>query len=110
MLAGNSPGLCDPRRGPDRPRRCFQGPRSEEHTSELQSLRHLVCRLLLEKKKKKTKIVFDGTSVNCLTFKNGQEVVVCPLMTTTTRYMLGDVLLTEMSKIKVMSTLQCNRQ
>src|SRR5437899_5414679 len=30
----------------DRPRN-----RSEEHTSELQSLRHLVCRLLLEKKK-----------------------------------------------------------
>src|SRR5947199_1284271 len=29
--------------------------RSEEHTSELQSLRHLVCRLLLEKKKKKKK-------------------------------------------------------
>src|SRR5947199_7591338 len=28
------------------------GRRSEEHTSELQSLRHLVCRLLLEKKKK----------------------------------------------------------
>src|ERR1035438_10651261 len=28
------------------------GSRSEEHTSELQSLRHLVCRLLLEKKKK----------------------------------------------------------
>src|SRR5437899_9785570 len=28
--------------------------RSEEHTSELQSLRHVVCRLLLEKKKKKT--------------------------------------------------------
>src|SRR5947199_6583721 len=27
------------------------GRRSEEHTSELQSLRHLVCRLLLEKKK-----------------------------------------------------------
>src|SRR5947199_1685143 len=27
------------------------GSRSEEHTSELQSLRHLVCRLLLEKKK-----------------------------------------------------------
>src|ERR1035438_10913574 len=30
-------------------RRCCH--RSEEHTSELQSLRHLVCRLLLEKKK-----------------------------------------------------------
>src|SRR5436853_6744679 len=29
-------------------------PRSEEHTSELQSLRQLVCRLLLEKKKKDT--------------------------------------------------------
>src|SRR5262245_62997604 len=30
----------------------FGTARSEEHTSELQSLRHLVCRLLLEKKKK----------------------------------------------------------
>src|SRR5690606_40713788 len=30
-------------------------PRSEEHTSELQSRENLVCRLLLEKKKKKTK-------------------------------------------------------
>src|SRR5687768_17740075 len=29
--------------------------RSEEHTSELQSRLHLVCRLLLEKKKKKNK-------------------------------------------------------
>src|SRR5258705_13301737 len=29
----------------------FDVGRSEEHTSELQSLRHLVCRLLLEKKK-----------------------------------------------------------
>src|SRR5882724_12433139 len=32
--------------------------RSEEHTSELQSLRHLVCRLLLEKKKNK-KILYS---------------------------------------------------
>src|SRR5687767_15692640 len=31
------------------------GARSEEHTSELQSLAYLVCRLLLEKKKKKKK-------------------------------------------------------
>src|SRR2546429_7166831 len=30
---------------------CFVGLRSEEHTSELQSRLHLVCRLLLEKKK-----------------------------------------------------------
>src|SRR5258707_9160618 len=36
-----------PRRGSDAPRR-----RSEEHTSELQSRQYLVCRLLLEKKKK----------------------------------------------------------
>src|SRR5689334_23798918 len=32
----------------------IRNPRSEEHTSELQSQFHLVCRLLLEKKKKKT--------------------------------------------------------
>src|SRR5689334_23467559 len=32
------------------------GERSEEHTSELQSQFHLVCRLLLEKKKKKKRI------------------------------------------------------
>src|SRR5687767_15764931 len=31
---------------------CSSGTRSEEHTSELQSLAYLVCRLLLEKKKK----------------------------------------------------------
>jgi len=30
-----------------------RGERSEEHTSELQSRQYLVCRLLLEKKKKK---------------------------------------------------------
>src|SRR5258708_25976659 len=45
---GERPGgdqLLDVDRGADRPR-------SEEHTSELQSPDHLVCRLLLEKKKK----------------------------------------------------------
>src|SRR5258708_18610533 len=36
-------------------RRVFLNKRSEEHTSELQSPDHLVCRLLLEKKKKNTK-------------------------------------------------------
>src|SRR5438093_4445591 len=39
----------------DRGRRRRPPHRSEEHTSELQSLTNLVCRLLLEKKKKKTK-------------------------------------------------------
>src|SRR5258708_15603758 len=34
-----------------------RSPRSEEHTSELQSPDHLVCRLLLEKKKNKPHIV-----------------------------------------------------
>src|SRR5437899_7417032 len=50
-----------PRRGTLPPRRIATSTaaarlRSEEHTSELQSLRHLVCRLLLEKKKKKNTI------------------------------------------------------
>src|SRR3989449_4293888 len=35
--------------------------RSEEHTSELQSRLHLVCRLLLEKKKKNKKICLTPT-------------------------------------------------
>src|SRR2546425_9055854 len=35
-------------------RQLFDNGRSEEHTSELQSLAYLVCRLLLEKKKKNT--------------------------------------------------------
>src|SRR2546425_9191420 len=36
--------------------------RSEEHTSELQSLAYLVCRLLLEKKKKNTARTTEQTS------------------------------------------------
>src|SRR2546426_3453661 len=39
-------------RGEKRPRPDREGIRSEEHTSELQSPCNLVCRLLLEKKKK----------------------------------------------------------
>src|SRR2546429_6974425 len=39
--------------------------RSEEHTSELQSRLHLVCRLLLEKKKKKS--MQSATSCNACT-------------------------------------------
>src|SRR5437762_7538913 len=37
-------------------------PRSEEHTSELQSPMYLVCRLLLEKKKKKKNITIQRIS------------------------------------------------
>src|SRR5690349_24194635 len=40
---------------PGEPGRQAAADRSEEHTSELQSRRDLVCRLLLEKKKKKQK-------------------------------------------------------
>src|SRR5258708_21242801 len=43
------------RRGQFDPARLAVEERSEEHTSELQSPDHLVCRLLLEKKKKKQK-------------------------------------------------------
>src|SRR5215216_7313355 len=38
--------------------------RSEEHTSELQSPDHLVCRLLLEKKKKQTYITISDKKQN----------------------------------------------
>src|SRR2546429_5990999 len=38
--------------------------RSEEHTSELQSRLHLVCRLLLEKKKKTTRTVTSRRTVS----------------------------------------------
>src|SRR2546429_5612256 len=40
----------------------YGGYRSEEHTSELQSRLHLVCRLLLEKKKKTKKRIIDSTA------------------------------------------------
>src|SRR3712207_8073225 len=48
-------GRTTPRAAPDarRPSRAGRPRRSEEHTSELQSRQYLVCRLLLEKKKKK---------------------------------------------------------
>src|SRR5262245_62605780 len=54
-LAGHGFNPYDPRRDPreatfDGRPALATGGRSEEHTSELQSLRHLVCRLLLEKK------------------------------------------------------------
>src|SRR2546425_7505981 len=49
-------GSADPELGPTpvRPRESGREPRSEEHTSELQSLAYLVCRLLLEKKKQRS--------------------------------------------------------
>src|SRR5258708_31919416 len=48
-VGDNGPGISDEQR-----EHLFEPHRSEEHTSELQSPDHLVCRLLLEKKKKKS--------------------------------------------------------
>src|SRR5437899_3674065 len=53
-LFGLLPEKRGPRRGHKLTPEVLDFARSEEHTSELQSLRHLVCRLLLEKKKQKT--------------------------------------------------------
>src|SRR5947208_9087856 len=49
-----------PRSSPSSPASRSQASRSEEHTSELQSPDHLVCRLLLEKKKKKVRMYADN--------------------------------------------------
>src|SRR5437899_5684663 len=56
-----------------------RGPRSEEHTSELQSLRHLVCRLLLEKKNGEKHITVEtvkasGPQTNLASAKMDQRV------------------------------------
>src|SRR3989442_10088283 len=54
-------------RGPPR-HRAAQPDRSEEHTSELQSRPHLVCRLLLEKKNKQNYVI-PGLKRNFLDYK-----------------------------------------
>src|SRR5258705_1182824 len=61
VIAGQNPGTNHPRMLSVLEKAKANGAkiiavRSEEHTSELQSLRHLVCRLLLEKKKKLRRI------------------------------------------------------
>src|SRR5690625_7087909 len=56
LSRSSSESTSSPTRWPARHRataiRCTRSGRSEEHTSELQSRGHLVCRLLLEKKKR----------------------------------------------------------
>src|SRR2546427_5708297 len=47
--------------------------RSEEHTSELQSQSNLVCRLLLEKKKKTTTPTLALARTSCATTSRGRE-------------------------------------
>src|SRR5436189_1682545 len=54
-----------------------RGSRSEEHTSELQSPMYLVCRLLLEKKKKKKNYETSRDKINHSTYRclrNGTTV------------------------------------
>src|SRR5690625_6440800 len=60
------PSLCLLPNGSTRSKTSWQKERSEEHTSELQSRGHLVCRLLLEKKKQFMQSRFATT--NCFTF------------------------------------------
>src|SRR5687767_15659616 len=50
---------------PQSKRRGAQCPRSEEHTSELQSLAYLVCRLLLEKKTSPKSVRFARPTARC---------------------------------------------
>src|SRR3712207_7522474 len=60
------PGRPRPGAGPRAAAGGLPGPRSEEHTSELQSRQYIVCRLLLEKKKKLVVLVDAGHLVQLL--------------------------------------------
>src|SRR5690554_7635590 len=55
------------------PRRAWSR-RSEEHTSELQSRPHLVCRLLLEKKKRKLVILSNYNLANVITARRPHHI------------------------------------
>src|SRR5687767_15398550 len=75
---GDSPGRrhcvqrdCEERPDPARSKRFDQWwRRSEEHTSELESLAYLVCRLLLEKKKKKQQNIPNRTHHHPISFSS----------------------------------------
>src|SRR5438309_4360897 len=53
--------------------------RSEEHTSELQSQFHLVCRLLLEKKKKKT-LCINSSRTSGINNASNQNIIYTTLL------------------------------
>src|SRR5437016_9441679 len=76
----------DRRLGERRPRRRRWRARSEEHTSELQSLTNLVCRLLLEKKKHKTDRDSSAHFRNCL---SDQPAPACAPTSNTARSQLS---------------------
>src|SRR3712207_8087925 len=57
VAAFTAPPVLAPYRSDDKPGNSYGAvPRSEEHTSELQSRQYLVCRLLLEKKERKLRL------------------------------------------------------
>src|SRR2546422_4167411 len=58
--------------GECKPRYNLKSTRSEEHTSELQSRLHLVCRLLLEKKKLRTERCARARTTPCCTLERLQ--------------------------------------
>src|SRR3712207_7793979 len=61
------PGRVDARPALEQPGHRPGGPpRSEEHTSELQSRQYLVCRLLLEKKKNTNYNIIYNRTANCI--------------------------------------------
>src|SRR6266581_5094589 len=64
LFRSRTPGRRRPGPGPGR--RPATAARSEEHTSELQSPVHIVCRLLLEKKKKQTTHPLHTQTTNSL--------------------------------------------
>src|SRR5256885_8016290 len=66
---GGRAAAADPRRA-----------RSEEHTSELQSPCNLVCRLLLEKKKKKAHVIATRVALHIQTHHHYHTVFALPLI------------------------------
>src|SRR2546422_5251005 len=67
VRATRSMGYLDEARANKRRKSPWNLMRSEEHTSELQSRLHLVCRLLLEKKKKHTRRPIACADLACRT-------------------------------------------
>src|SRR2546429_3609861 len=70
ISGSGAPGSCrsEPpaiRAAPTTPTSSKRGARSEEHTSELQSRLHLVCRLLLEKKKTHNACISSYSIIIC---------------------------------------------
>src|SRR5690348_17639883 len=68
ICSGNAAGQARPLAGGDVPKIYERLLRSEEHTSELQSPVHLVCRLLLEKKKRLCYCLLACAGAVCLGF------------------------------------------